>query len=430
MSKVVVDVDTPDRKDEQEKHLDIGTDGEYEVVPDEGKTLSRVTLSVDTPDVKPEMEKTLSVTENGTHTVIPDAGYVLKKVVVEVDTPVKKEEQEKTIDANADGTYTVEPDDGKVLSKVTVKVDTPDVKPEMEKTLSGTENGTHTVTPDTGYVLKKVEVEVNVPTPEPKLQTKTVTPTTSKQTIKPDSGYDGLSQVDVNAMPSATQATPSITVSSAGLITAKATQSAGYVASGTKSATKQLTVQAGKTVTPTTSNQTAVASGRYTTGAITVKGDANLKAENIKSGVSIFGVTGSYAGSTEDLDSVITELETKVATLNTTLDGKASGGGSVEICTVTFNVGGSGIDYLCATIMSGGRFDTCFYNGSGVNSENSMTIENVVCGTPIAINAAVPAAQVSFSDGGELIDMGNAFFTIKAPTVAGANTTISIVSDM
>lgn len=94
---------------------------------------------------------------------------------------------------------------------------------------------------------------------------------------------------------SATQATPSITVSSGGLITASATQSAGYVTSGTKSATKQLTTQAGKTVIPGTSQQTAVASGRYTTGTVYVAGDSDLKAENIKSGVSIFGVTGTLS---------------------------------------------------------------------------------------------------------------------------------------
>ena len=92
------------------------------------------------------------------------------------------------------------------------------------------------------------------------------------------------------------QATPTITVSSKGLITASATQTEGYVAAGTKSATKQLTTQAAKTVTPSTSNQTAVASGRYTTGAVTVKGDANLKAANIAKGVSIFGVAGSLEG--------------------------------------------------------------------------------------------------------------------------------------
>lgn len=94
----------------------------------------------------------------------------------------------------------------------------------------------------------------------------------------------------------ANQATPTISVSSGGLITASATQGAGYVAAGTKSGTKQLTTQAAKTITPTTTQQTAVASGRYTTGAVTIKGDANLKADNIKKGTSIFGVAGNYEG--------------------------------------------------------------------------------------------------------------------------------------
>lgn len=93
----------------------------------------------------------------------------------------------------------------------------------------------------------------------------------------------------------ATQATPSITVSSAGLITAKSTQSAGYVSSGTKSATKQLTTQGAQTITPGTSNKT-IASGRYLTGTQTIKGDANLVAANIKKDVTIFGVRGTNAG--------------------------------------------------------------------------------------------------------------------------------------
>ena len=146
---------------------------------------------------------------------------------------------------------------------------------------------------------------------EPKLQSKTVTPTTSLQTVNPDSGYDGLSKVTVNAMPVATQATPSISVSSAGLITATATQSAGYVSAGTKSGTKQLTTQAAQTITPGTSNKT-IASGRYLTGTQTIKGDANLVAGNIKSGISIFGVAGSYEGS------------------------GGGSGGSEETCTVEF----------------------------------------------------------------------------------------------
>ena len=142
----------------------------------------------------------------------------------------------------------------------------------------------------------------------PVLQSKTVTPTTSKQTVTPDSGYDGLSSVTVNAM--ASGAMSDITVSSSGVITSQIGTS-GYLASGTKK-TKSLTTQSAKTVTPTTSNQTAVASGRYTTGAVTVKGDSNLVAGNIKKGTSIFGVAGSYEGS-----------------------GGSSGGGGVETCTVT-----------------------------------------------------------------------------------------------
>lgn len=91
-------------------------------------------------------------------------------------------------------------------------------------------------------------------------------------------------------------ATPTISVSSGGLITAKTEQEKGYVPGGTKSATQQLTTQAAKTVTPGTTAQTAVAAGRYTTGDVVVAGDANLVPENIAEGVSIFGVTGTHSG--------------------------------------------------------------------------------------------------------------------------------------
>lgn len=93
----------------------------------------------------------------------------------------------------------------------------------------------------------------------------------------------------------ATQATPSISVSSSGLITASATQSAGYVSSGTQSATMQLSTKSATTYTPKTSNQT-IPSGYYLTGRQTIKGDSNLVASNIRSGVSIFGVAGSCSG--------------------------------------------------------------------------------------------------------------------------------------
>ena len=184
---------------------------------------------------------------------------------------------------------TVWPDSGyDALAKVTVKaIPSEYIVPSGTKNI--TANGTHDVT-------QYAQAVVSVDAPEPVLQSKEVSPSTSSQTVKPDSGYDGLSQVTVGAMPTATQATPSISVSSAGVITASATQTAGYVTAGTKSATKQLNTQAAKMVTPGTSDQTAVSSGVYTTGAVKVRGDANLLAANIKSGVSIFDVLGTFEG--------------------------------------------------------------------------------------------------------------------------------------
>ena len=91
-----------------------------------------------------------------------------------------------------------------------------------------------------------------------------------------------------------TQATPTITVSDSGLITAKSVQGAGLVSAGTTQATKQLTTKAAQTYTPGTS-AVKIMAGRYLTGDQTIKGDANLTAENIKNGISIFGVTGTFA---------------------------------------------------------------------------------------------------------------------------------------
>lgn len=193
---------------------------------------------------------------------------------------------------------------------------------------------------------------------EPTLQTKQVTATTSQQIVKPDSGYDGLSQVIVDGMFTAEQATPSITVSTSGLITASSTQTAGYVASGTKSATKQLTTQAAKTITPSTSSQTAVASGRYTTGAVTIAGDANLKAENIKSGVSIFGVTGTHSGGS---------------------------GGNIKTCNVTITSSViSKADGLLFTTYDGTDVTASYYPSSSL----PVTVENVLCGSGFHLNVS------------------------------------------
>lgn len=102
-----------------------------------------------------------------------------------------------------------------------------------------------------------------------------IVPTGTKQ-IKTNGTHDvtAYAYAEVNVpseMPeTVTQATPVISISSSGKITATATQSAGYVVGGTKTATKQLTTKGATTITPTTSVQTAVAAGTYVTGDIKV----------------------------------------------------------------------------------------------------------------------------------------------------------------
>lgn len=156
------------------------------------------------------------------------------------------------------------------------------------------------------------------------LQDKTVTPAIYSQIVTSDTGYLGLNKVTVEAMPTATQATPSIEVDSSGLITASATQDSGYVAAGTKSATEQLPVQEAQTIMPGTADKT-IEAGKYLTGIQTVKGDANLVSENIAKDIVIFGVTGTHQ-SGEDVTAELTEQDELIEQIQVALEGKAAAG--------------------------------------------------------------------------------------------------------
>lgn len=242
--------------------------------------------------------------------------------------PIGSKTQEKTVTPST-SVQSVTPDSGyDGLSKVTVNAMPTATQATPSISVDGAGKITASATQSAGYVAAGTKSATKQLTTQ---GAKTVVPSTSKQTAVASGVYTtGL--IEVAAMPTATQATPAISVSTAGLITASSTQSAGYVAEGTKSATKQLPTQGAKTITPSTADQTAIASGVYTTGAITVKGDANLAAANIAKGVSIFGVAGTFEGGA-NIDALIDRSITSVES-NVTTVGKAAFSGCTKLASI------------------------------------------------------------------------------------------------
>lgn len=150
-----------------------------------------------------------------------------------------------TLEATENKTYKASDEDLEGYSTVTVNVE-----PKLQSK-SVTVNGT--VTPDASYDGLS-QVTVNVPPTTPKLQAKTAT---TNGVVKPDATYDGLSQVTVNV-----PATPTET----------------------------------KTVEPNFSNGSEVLTpteGKVFS-SVTLTKPATLLPENIKKGVIICGIEGTY----------------------------------------------------------------------------------------------------------------------------------------
>ena len=195
--------------------------------------------------------KTVTPSEN-TQTVNPDSSYdALSSVTVEAisNTYIGSSVTKKSAATYTPGTSNQSIASGQYLSGAqTIKGDSNLIASNIKK----------------GVTIFNVTGSYNEATGGPTLQSKAVSPSESTQTVSPDNGYDGLSKATVNAI------------------------SSTYVGS-------DVTKKSAATYTPKTTDQ-SIASGQYLSGTQTIKGDANLVAGNIKSGVNIFGVTGTYAG--------------------------------------------------------------------------------------------------------------------------------------
>ena len=278
------------------------------------------------------------------------------------------------------------------------------------------------------------------------LQTKNATPSETAQTIKPDAGYYALDKVNVSAISSTyvgsgitrrsssdltasgatvsvpsgyyasnaskavssgsattpattVTANPSISVNSSGLITATASAtksvtpivSAGYVSSGTAgtitvsgSNTSQLSTQAGKTVTPTESEQTAVTSGKYTTGAVKVgaisstyvgSGITQRDSDDLTiSGATVTAPSGYYSASASK--SVASgSAGTPTATKGTVSNHSVTVTPSVTNTTGYITGGtinGTGVSVSASELVSGNKSITA--NGTNIDVANYSTV--------------------------------------------------------
>ena len=196
-------------------------------------------------------------------------------------------------------------------------------------------------------------------------------------------------------------ANPSISVNSTtGLITATAsatksvtpTVSAGYVSSGTAgtitvsgSNTSQLSTQAGTTVTPTESEQTAVAAGKYTTGAVKVGAisstyvgsgiDRNDSTDLTASGATVTVPAGYYASNASKSvasGSVSASATKSISSHTATVTPSAS----VTAGYISSGATGTAVTVTASELVSGTKSITA--NGTGIDVSEFAAVDVAV----------------------------------------------------
>lgn len=213
------------------------------------------------------------------------------------------------------------------------------------------------------------------------LQSKTnITPTESSQTIEPDSGYNGLSSVQING------------ISSSYVGTGIARKSSGDL---------------------TSSNLTVTApAGYYASAATKTLTDANLVAGNIKSGTSIFGVTGTY----------VTPHDYPTYTIN------FSSGTTISsvTCDMTYA--------QCASCTTGNGgsiwYAVVLYGSSGQKLSGSIYHDNSVANSPVycyveTTTEGIATYKFTYTSDGTITWEENPVELINCPKFTNNNGTIA-----
>lgn len=334
----------------------VTSNGTYK--PTNGKYFSSVTVNVPSETFNTQT-KTVTPTES-TQTISPDNGYNgLSSVTV---NPISSTYIGSAVPTKGATTITPNSKSQTAISFGTYATGNIIVSAVPTETKSITANGTYT--PSNGKYFSSVNV--NVVGDAFDTQSKSVTPTESEQIVTPDAGYDGLSSVTVGAI------------------------SSTYVGS-------DVTRKSATTITPSTSAQTAVSTGTYVTGNITIaameSGELNTPSVNASGLVTASVKTSGYLANTT---TKTLQLNTKGATTITPSTSSQTAISAGTYATGNITVGAIPNNYIDTSDATAAASDiiqnkTAYIKGKKVTG--TMPSKGAATITPTTTNQTINAGQ-------------------------------------
>ena len=241
--------------------------------------------------------------------------------------------------------------------------------------------------------------------------TSDATLTTGAQMLSPYTAYSNGKKY-TGTIATVDAPTPSVSVSDAGLITASVSNPKGYQSSATNtSVTKQLTTQGAKTITPSDASQTAVDSGVYTTGVVTVNA-VPTETKSVTSNGTYNPTSGKYFSSvTVNVPAEEFNTQTKTVTPTESTQTVSPDNGYDGLSTVTVNPISS--TYVGSAVPTKGA--TTITPNS--NSQTAISFGTYATGDVIV--SAVPTETKSITANGTYTPSDGKYFSSVSVSVVG-----------